>query len=321
MTAHSRRSFIKAAAGAAAFAALPASVRAAAPLADKAAVGVHRMKLGQFQVTTLLDGYVDIDPSLLHGIDRKMIASLLRLSHLPDGPVRTAVNAFLVNTGDKLVLIDTGARNVFGPTLGRLPEALAAADVSPLAVDTILITHMHGDHIGGLLDAEGKVFYPNATLRISRADIAFWTSDEARAKAPKDSQGGFDLARKVVDAYGKRVEPLDPGTEIVPGIHAIAAYGHTPGHMTYLIESGGARLRAVGDILHVAPVQFPDVKVTLAYDSDANKARAVREAIFAQAAKEGFPIAAAHLPFPGIGYIRQAGKSYVYDPIPWQLAV
>ena len=107
----------------------------------------------------------------------------------------------------------------------------------------------------------------------------------------------------------------------MPGIHAIAAYGHTPGHMTYMIESAGARLLAVGDILHVAPVQFPDVKVTMSFDSDENKARTVREAIFAQAAKEGFPIAAAHLPFPGIGYIRHAGKSYVYDPIPWQLAV
>lgn len=294
--------------------------RAAAPFASKPVTGVHRMKLGHFEVTSLLDGYVDIDTKLLNA-DAHMVAELLHADHLPDGPVRTAVTAFLINTGDKLVLIDCGTAGAFGPTLGRLPESLALAGVEPAQVDEVLITHLHPDHFGGALNPDGSAFFPQATIRLAQADHDFWTSDAMAAKAPKEVQPFFALAKKVLGAYGERVKPFVPDIEIVPGIRAVAAVGHTPGHSCYAVESEGKKLLAVGDILHVAAVQFPRVDVTIGFDSDAKQALATRKRFFDQAAKEQFLIAATHLPFPGVGYVRKTAKAYAFDPLPWQLGV
>jgi len=243
------------------------TVFAKAPMAGIQVSSVHRMKLGNFEVTTLLDGYVDSDPKLM-AADPELIATLLEAAHLPNGPIRLSVNAFLINTGEKLVLIDSGAAKLMGPNLGRLPESFATAGVDRAQVDEVLITHMHGDHIGGVVTSQGNLLCPNAQLRMAKADYDFWTSAENEAKEKPERKLRFVASKRAVGAYGDRVKPFNPGEEIVPGIRSIAAVGHTPGHTCYMIQSSNARMLAIGDLLHIRPVQFSRPEVTIAYDSD-----------------------------------------------------
>jgi glyoxylase-like metal-dependent hydrolase (beta-lactamase superfamily II) len=306
-------------AGAAAFTALTASgAFAKAPMAGAQAISVHRMKVGDFEVTAMLDGFIDIPPAVLQA-DPELVKTLLAAGGWPPAPMRLPVNTFLVNTGEKLVLLDAGGARMLGPTAGRLPQCLAAAGIEPGQIDEVYITHMHGDHLHGTVTPEGGRMFPNAILRIARADMDYWANPEVEAKAPDNQKPRFIPAKRAVAAYGDRIRPFNLGDELTPGIRSVDAAGHTPGHSCYMIQSGAARLLAVGDTLHVAPVQFPRPEITVAFDWDQGKARAARRSIFDMVAKEGIPIAAVHLPFPGIGRLRRSGDAFAFDPAPWQL--
>jgi glyoxylase-like metal-dependent hydrolase (beta-lactamase superfamily II) len=251
--------------------------------------------------------------------DAALVKSMLSAGGWPDGPMRLPVNTFLVNTGEKLVLLDAGGAKLLGPTAGRLPQCLAAAGIDPAQIDEVYITHMHGDHLHGTVTPDGARMFPNAILRIAKDDIDYWTSPEVEAKAPENQKGRFVPAKRAVAAYGDRIKPFKLGEELTAGIQSVEAAGHTPGHSCYLIQSGQAKLLAIGDILHVAPVQFPRPDITVAFDWDTSKARASRMSIFERVVKESIPIAAVHLPFPGIGLLHKKADQYVFVPAPWQL--
>ena len=312
-----RRQFLAQATALAALAAAPAAF-AKAPLAGGMAPSAHRMKLGSFEVTTLLDGFIDINPAVLIG-DADLIKRHLEAAGLWGSPIRTAVNTFLVNTGDKLVLIDCGGAKMLGPTAGRLPQALAQMGVEPGMVDEVYITHMHGDHLHGAVTPEGAKLFPNAVLRVARADVDFWGSAAVEAAAPADQKGRFVAAKRALAAYGDRLQPFEPGAELTPGIRSVKAAGHTPGHTWYMVSSGNERLLLLGDTLHVAPVQFPRPEITVGFDSSRDDARATRRALFEMAARENILIGAVHLPFPGIGRLREKDGAFSYEPMPWQL--
>ena len=317
----SRRRTLFGAAAAASLTVLPAWLPAAfgrAPMAGSQVISVHRMKLGSFEITAMLDGFIDIPPAVLQA-DQELVKTLLAAGGWPAAPMRLPVNTFLVNTGDKLVLLDAGGAKMLGPTAGRLPQCLAAAGIDAGQIDEVYITHMHGDHLHGTVTPEGARMFPNALLRIARADIDYWTSADVEAKAPENQKGRFIPARRAVAAYGERIRPFNLGDELTPGIRSVEAVGHTPGHSCYMVQSGAARLLAIGDTMHVAPVQFPRPEITVAFDWDQSRARATRISIFDTVVKEGIPIAAVHLPFPGIGRLRKSGEAYVFDPAPWQL--
>lgn len=313
----SRRHFLAhAAAAAGALSATP--LFAKAPLAGGTAVSVHRMKLGSFEVTTLLDGFLDINPAVLIG-DQDLIKRHLEAAGLFGSPIRTAVNTFLVNTGDKLVLIDCGGAKMLGPNAGRLPQALAQLGLEPGQIDEVYITHMHGDHLHGAVTPEGAKLFPNAVLRIAKLDVDYWGSATVEAAAPADQKGRFAAAKRAIAAYGDRLQPFDLGAELTPGIRSVAAAGHTPGHSCYMVSSGGARLLLLGDTMHVAPVQFPRPEITVAFDFSRDDARARRLELFEMAARENILIGAVHLPFPGIGRLRAKDGAFTYEPLPWQL--
>ncbi len=318
MPTSSRRHFVGSAAAALAAAAVPA-VWAKAPLGGGTAVSVHRMKLGSFEVTTLLDGFIDINPAVLLG-DADVIKRHLEAAGLWGSPIRTAVNTFLVNTGDKLVLIDCGGAKMLGPNAGRLPQALAQLGIEPGQIDEVYITHMHGDHLHGAVTPEGARLFPNAVLRIGKADVDHWGSAAVEAAAPADQKGRFVAARRAITAYGDRLQTFEPGAELTPGIRSVDGAGHTPGHSCYMVSSGAARLLLLGDTLHVAPVQFPRPEITVAFDSSRDEARARRRALFEMAARENILVGAVHLPFPGIGRLREKeAGAFSYEPLPWQL--
>ena len=294
---------------------LATAAAAAAPAVKSQAPGFYRMMLGDFEVTAISDGTIELPMAqMLQGKPRKDIDRLLARAFLGT-PLELSVNAFLVNTGAKLVLIDTGSGSFFGPTLGRAVANLKAAGYQPEQVDEIYITHMHPDHAGGLI-ADGKASFPNAIVRADQHDADFWLSPATLEKATKDEKGFVEQAQAAFRPYvdAGRFKPFAGDTELVPGVRAHASYGHTPGHTTYVVESGGKRLVLWGDLMHVAAVQFPAPFVSIQFDADSRAARAQREKAFAEAARQGDWIGAAHLPFPGIGHIRADGKGYAYFP-------
>jgi glyoxylase-like metal-dependent hydrolase (beta-lactamase superfamily II) len=291
---------------------------ASAPKATTGNAGYYRFHVGDIEVNTINDGtfMLPIDKMLTH-IKPDELKSALAKNYLGE-QVETSDDAFLINTGTKLVLIDTGAGNGMGPTAGHLVESLKAAGYRPEQVDAILITHMHGDHTGGLT-TNGKANFPNATLYIDKADIDYWTN-------PKNAEGKPDMMKKTFEAAGPaiapyqkagKLHPITANMEITPGVRTEAAHGHTPGHTVYVIENGGQKLMLLGDTVHVAAVQFERPSADMQFDADIAVAEKFRTGVFADAAKNGYMIGAAHLPFPGVGHLRARPekKGYAFVPL------
>lgn len=295
------------------------AAQAAAPQIKTQAPGYYRMMLGDFEVTALNDGTVDLPVDKLMDKARPgQVLRALRKAYL-GVPLETSVNGYLINTGTKLVLIDTGAAGLFGPTLGKLQANLKAAGYQPEQVDEVYITHLHPDHVGGLLNAEGKPAFPNAVVRFDRRDGDHWLSGAQMDKAPEEGKGFFKGAMAALKPYqdAGKVQPFDgqaQGVELVPGLRALPTYGHTPGHTVYVAESKGQKLAVWGDLMHVAAVQFPEPSVTISFDVDSKAALPQRQKAYAAAAREGYYVAVAHVSFPGIGKLRADGKGYQWLP-------
>ena len=292
------------------------STFAAAPQVKTQAPGYYRVMLGDFEVTALSDGTVPLPmDKLLTNTRPGQVDKALKRDFLKV-PLDTSVNGYLVNTGSKLVLIDTGAANLFGPTLGNLIANLKAAGYQPEQVDEIYVTHMHADHVGGLM-AGDKLAFPNATVRADQHDADFWLSKANLDKAPADAKGFFQGAMASLNPYvaAGKFKPFDGDTELVPGIKAVAARGHTPGHSTYLVESQGQKLALWGDLMHVAAVQFAQPSVTIQFDTDSQAAAAQRKRAYAAAVKQGYLVGSAHLSFPGLGHLRRDGAGYAWVPV------
>ncbi|CAN7691249.1 MBL fold metallo-hydrolase [Rhizobium sp. LjRoot258] len=296
--------------------ALPGSSFADAPMAGGDAPGFYPLKVGDFEVTVLSDGKAPLAAMKLLQGDKSQIAKTLKSNFLAE-EVDTSHNCFLVNTGSKLVLIDAGAGSLLGPRFGRLAENIRAAGYRLEQIDEVLLTHMHTDHIGGLMSGN-ELAFPNANIRADKRDTDYWLSDESMRAAPADAKRFFEASVASLSPYqkGGRLKTFEGANEIVPGITSRPAYGHTPGHTMYEVESKGEKLLLWGDIVHVAAVQFADPTVTIGYDAD--KAEAEREhfRVMDDVSKNRHMIGGAHLPFPGLGHVRSDGKkTYSFVPL------
>ncbi|WP_257456506.1 MBL fold metallo-hydrolase [Archangium lipolyticum] len=294
---------------------VPTTAQAAAPQVKTQAPGYYRMMLGDFEITALSDGTLELPlDKMLTNVKPAQVEKAFARAFLKT-PVESSFNAFLINTGSQLVLVDTGAGNLYGPTLGKLLANLKAAGYQPEQIDAVLITHLHPDHMGGLMTGDKRSF-PNATVHLAKAEADYWMSADNMKKAPAEAQSGFQNAMAMLTPYATagKLEPFEGDTELVPGIKAITAAGHTPGHSTYAVESKGQKLMLWGDLLHVAAVQFPEPSVTVQFDVDSKAAAAQRKKALADAAKQGYWVGLAHVSFPGLGHVRSEGKGYVYVP-------
>ena len=295
-----------------------ATAYGSAPMLKTQAPGFYRMMVGDYEVTALLDGFFPIKPSeLLDPPLGDKLHPMLARSYQGD-EVITSVNGFLVNTGSHLILIDAGCGQFFGPSVGHLVENLKAAGYSPEQVDEIEITHMHADHLGGIVK-DGKAVFPHATVHVDQRDADYWLNPENAKNVKPLLNNMFPWAVTAVAPYKAlgQFKPFNGKTELIPGITALPTYGHTPGHTVYAIESQGRKLLLVGDLFHVEAIQFPMPSESMAYDSDTKTSAAHRKRIFSEAAKEGYLIGAAHLPFPGIGHSVAERTGFRYLPIPY----
>ena len=288
---------------------------AGAPLAKTNAPGFHRFMLGDFEITEVSDGTIDLPVDQLLKESPQKTQAALEKTFLK-APLETSVNAFLINTGKRLILVDAGAGSLFGPTLGKLASNIRASGYKLEDVDDVLVTHLHPDHVGGLT-VNGVVQFPNATIHAVKQEADYWLSQQNLDNAPKDAQGFFQGAMASVNPYvkAKRLALFEGDVEVVPGITSYASPGHTVGHTSYVVRSQGQELLLVGDLIHVPAVQLAHPEVTIAYDTDDARAATSRATVFTGAAKSGVLVGASHMPFPGVGHLTRTGKSYQWVPV------
>jgi glyoxylase-like metal-dependent hydrolase (beta-lactamase superfamily II) len=316
---NTRRKFLGLAGSAALIAAAAPHALARAPLAG-AVQPSYRLKLGDFEVTALADGYLDVDQKLFATADKAEMGRLLGSAFRDAaGPIRTAVNAFVINTGEKLILIVCGTIKGFGPTLAKLPERLEAQGLNPEQFDAVLLTHMHPDHVGAATKSDGAARFAKAELIVAEAEWKFWSDDGNASRASKDTQPFFKIATDAAKPYQKSLRLLGKDAEVVKGITSVALPGHTPGHTGFIIASGKESLLIWGDIVHSAALQFAHPEWAIAFDIDQTQAIATRKAIFDRAAADKHLVSGMHLDFPGFGHVVEDGSAYGFTPAFWRL--
>jgi glyoxylase-like metal-dependent hydrolase (beta-lactamase superfamily II) len=278
--------------------------------------GIHHRRIGDVVVTAINDGMFEGAFEMLPNFPSAEAEALHQASFRPIPP-RIAVNCFLIQTGERLALVDAGFGAMLGPLAGHLADDLRVLGVAPEDIDTILCTHLHPDHVGGLIDGAGAAVFPNAELVVHQADHVFWSDEATLAGAANDQDRGFvQLARNTISAYGDRTRLLTSG-EALPGISIVPEPGHTPGHSGFLIASGAESLLIWGDIVHMPGVQFTRPEAGMGFDVDSAAAIATRKRIMDMAATDRLMVAGMHLDFPCFGHVACSGSGYAFIPDVW----
>ena len=315
----SRRHVLMSALAAPAVASLPQILHAKGAAAN-ALPATARFTVGEATVTALLDGYLDAAPGLLSEFDEPAISAALSEAQqsLQPGGVRLPVNAFLIEQGDRKTLIDAGSANLMGDTLGEMGAALNALGIASSDIDAIALTHMHPDHAGGLINADGSAAFPNAQIAVSQTEFDFWHDDAIMASVPESSRGFFQMARTTLSPYKNHMAFHSKEQELLSGLVALPLPGHTPGHTGYLLQSGSEQLLFWGDIVHMTALQFANPNLTLVFDGDPQQTVQTRLGMFDRASADGLLVTGAHLDFPGFGKVRKSAVGYTYQAAPWQ---
>lgn len=283
----------------------------------------HGFTLGDARVTVLLDGHLPVGTQLINGYDETRAQQVLAqgLHRMQDNALTIPVNGYLVERAGRRVLIDTGTAQLMGPGLGALHAGLAAAGVAPDSIDTVLLTHMHPDHAGGLLAADGTAAFANAELVVAQREWDFWHDDAILASVPEGSRGFFDMARRAVAPYADRLRLLAGEREAAPGFTALDLPGHTPGHIGFMLDAGGEGLLFWGDLIHSTALQFAEPGWTIAFDADPAQTVITRRRMLDRAVADNLLVTGAHLDFPALGRVLRQGAAYAWQPAPWQFGL
>jgi len=319
MTMLSRRGLLAGAAAVTAAGSMTAPARAAAPMAGKQAPSFYRYKIGDFEVTALNEGSVRNAAVQNMAVNKTLpdIQKALGDAFLPADHVINQFNILIVNTGKNLVLIDSGFGDNGPPTVGSLAANMQAAGIDPKTIDTVLVSHFHGDHISGIRAKAGAANFPNAEIMVPAPEWQFWNDASNQAKVIDPFKPGFANVKRVFDPIAKDVKQYEQGKELVPGITAVDARGHSPGHTAFIVASGNGKLLVTSDtVSHQILIRNPEW--SLWADMDAAMAITARKKLLDMAAAEKMQIAAYHLPFPSTGFISKQGNGYEFHPAYWQ---
>jgi len=300
--------------------------RAKAPLSNQQTPYFYRFNHGKMQVTVVSDGPLPLgDPSgAFLGTTKQDIGKMLTDNFLNPTNAVLEQNAVVVNTGDKLVLIDTGmgSSTMFGPTTGKLLKSLAAAGIDPKDIDAVVATHAHCDHVWGIMAEDGKPNFPNAQIYISQADFDFWTDEKKLSmKDPAYMQPFVEGVRKNLLPNRDKMVFFKDGQEFLPGIQAMAAPGHTVGHTIFMITSDGKSLAAIGDLTHHQILLVEKPRIEFAYDTDPKQSANTRVRVLDMLAAQKIPLIAYHFPWPGYGHVAKNGDGFRYYPAPMQMVM
>jgi glyoxylase-like metal-dependent hydrolase (beta-lactamase superfamily II) len=320
MTEITRRSLLAGTMLAAAATALPKRAAANAPAAGKQAAGFYRYKIGAFEMTALFDGVWNrpIDEKFVRNAPFDAVQKVLAESFLPKDKLPIPFTALLINTGSKLVLLDTGTGGQVSPTAGTMTANLAAAGIDPNSVDVIAISHFHPDHINGIKTKDDEVVFTNAEILVPAPEWAFWMDDAKLSTAPEGLKGNFLNVRRVFGNIAKDVRRHEPGQEVAPGIISIPAFGHTPGHTAFAVASGKDSMLVLSDTSFHPSLFAKNPEWQGVFDMDGTMAVDTRKKLLDRAAADRMLVQGYHFPFPASGYIGRDGKGYNFVPVMWQ---
>ena len=318
MTEMSRRTFLTASTlGAAAFAAAPAEATLVKARAQ--APGAYRYTIGDYQITALYDGtwYLPIDDHFVRNASGAAVNKALAAAFLPPNVLPVTFTALLINTGSRLILIDTGTAGQISDSAGFMNDNLAVAGAKPADIDTVVISHFHPDHIDGLRTKDGAKVFGNAEIMVPEPEWTYWMDDAHMTGVPKSIHGYFLNARRIFGDIAKDVTRFKPGAEVAPGIVSVPAYGHTPGHTAFSIHSGKDSLLVMSDTVRnpYLFVRHPDWQPI--FDMDGKQAVTARRHMLDRAAADRMLVEAYHFPFPAVGHITRTGTGYELSPAMW----
>ena len=315
-----RRNLLAGSAAAAAFASQADLAAAVEPAAAKQAPGIYRYKIGSYELTALYDGiwYRPITDKFIRNASFAEVERALSDAFMPADQLATPFTTLVVNTGSKLVLVDTGTGGQIGPQAGVLGDNLSAAGIDPKAVDLVVILHFHPDHINGIKDKDNGLVFPNAEIMVSAPEWAFWMDDANMNAAPAELKLTFRNQRRIFSDIAKQITRFEPGAEVAPGIETLGAPGHTPGHTVFAIHSGDQSLMVLGDTAQHPAVfaRHPDWQA--AFDIDGDAAVATRKKLFDRAAADRMLVTGYHFPFPACGHLVKTASGYEHVPVLWQ---
>ena len=293
---------------------------AEAPPVGTATPGIYRYKIGSYELTALYDGiwYRPITDKFIRNAPFAEVEHALDKAFMPHDRLTTPFTTLIVNTGKKLILIDTGTGGQIAPSAGALRDNLAAAGIDPKAVDQVVISHFHPDHINGIKDKDNALIFPNAEIMVPAPEWDYWMDDANLNAAPAELKLTFLNQRRIFSNISRQVTQFQPGKEVAPGIVTLPAAGHTPGHTVFAIHSGDQSLLVLSDTAQHPAVfaRHPDWQA--AFDIDGAAAVATRKKIFDRAAADRMLVTGYHFPFPACGHLIKTASGYEHVPVEWQ---
>lgn len=299
--------------------------RAAGTPTGAQAPGFYRYKVGTYECTSINDGArsFPMPDKWVTNASKEEALAAADAAYMPKGMVTVPFNPQLINTGSKLILIDSGNGIAnFGPTkgaVGRTLQNLQAAGVDPKSIDIVLMSHLHPDHTNGIRAADGSMAFPNAEIMVPSVDWQFWMSDENAAKAQSNEmmKNYFANVKKIYAGIESKVTKYDWGKEVAPGITSIATPGHTPGHTSFAVASGGSTILIQSDVTNIPEFFLRNPDWHVVYDIDPDLAQQTRHKFYDMAAAEKATVVGFHFTFPSIGHVEKDGNKYRLIPSAW----
>jgi glyoxylase-like metal-dependent hydrolase (beta-lactamase superfamily II) len=292
---------------------------AAQALSGQQAPGFYRYKIGDIEVTAVHVGHFFVSPDkVAPGIAEDDIKQALAAAALPVERIMWPITSLVLNFGNRLVLIDSGIGDMGGPTLQSWIPNFRAAGFDPANVDTIIVSHFHGDHINGIRLKDGTAMFPKAEIMVPAKEWDFWTADGRETQLPERARRNVANTKRVFGPLGANVTRYDWDKEIVPGVTAIGAPGHTPGHTAFAVTSGNARLLVASDAIGKPQIFARNPDWPAMFDMDGAQGKQTRRRLMEMAASERMQVAMYHADFPATGYFVEDAKRFQMVPVSWQ---